>query len=632
MRWVEVCRDTGPVVPAKVVWQAKRLLLLDNGESQRSAAEGRGLGEQKGDVSMDINLIIRRFRQFYGHLNFNDARYLEDEYYYKYNRGREMRDWLGPEALDDLIQKEDWAEVSQRVVQSFAFPSGPLARWDEYQWVVELDDAEQRAFALALERFLHGDDPFLGRLDQFVQAVTEIYRVFRESDPAHKKRYRGKNLTWPFVSYFHFMMWPEEYVFVKPTPLKKAAKLVGFDLHYHSQPNGETYQRVQEFYKALWPEAQQHGARNMIDVQTLIHVAGEGFGVPEGGWDEEVGMRNGGTETTVACVSELLSYKSQIVLQGAPGTGKTHLALLVTAHKLGVKGNSHQELRRALRPYQLSTLLDASEGLIETPDAIAAKVREDGHGLWDIVQLHPTYSYEDFVRGMVAEPTPDGHNVTFRAVNRVFGLLAAVATELAKDDVPLPVVLIIDEINRGDLSKVLGELIYALEYRDETVLTPYAVDGKPGLTLPAKNLYLIGTMNTADRSIALVDYVIRRRFAFVQLGPRREVIADYYGNKALGEKALDLFDKVRQQFGLQFNQVYTEEDMAVGHTYFLAENSGELAAKLAFGVAPLLREYIKEGILEKDIELDLDGQKVNLSSGDQFELMDTLEKWIGRDG
>lgn len=329
-------------------------------------------------------------------------------------------------------------------------------------------------------------------------------------------------------------------------------------------------------------------------------------------------------------VARLLGHKPQIVLQGAPGTGKTHLALLVTARKLGIEHGSHQELREGLRAVQLSTLLDTHADLSGNPVVLADLVRRSGRGLWDIVQLHPTYSYEDFVRGLVAEPTEDERGVTFRAVNRVFGLLAALASELAGDAEPLPVVLVIDEINRGDLSKVLGELIYALEYRDETVLTPYAIDGHPGLKLPAKNLFIIGTMNTADRSIALVDYAIRRRFAFVQLNPNREVIEGYYSGAALGEKALLLFDQVGERFGQRLNRAqYTQEDMAVGHTYFLAKSADELAAKLAFGVAPLLREYAKEGVLEGDIQIQIDDQELNLSSDEQFELMTALEAWLG---
>jgi MoxR-like ATPase len=330
-------------------------------------------------------------------------------------------------------------------------------------------------------------------------------------------------------------------------------------------------------------------------------------------------------------VTGLLEHNPQIILQGAPGTGKTYTALLVTARKLQIEEQSPGGLREALHPYQLSSLLETDAHLRETPDAIAEQVRERGHGLWDIVQLHPSYSYEDFVRGVVAEPAADGHSITFRAVNRVFGLMAAIATELARDESPLPVVLIVDEINRGDLSKVLGELIYALEYRDETVLTPYAVNGQPGLTVPRKNFFLIGTMNTADRSIALVDYAIRRRFTFIQLNPSEEVIAGFYEDKPLGVKALALFKEVQKQVRAQLTLAYNEEDMAVGHTYFLADSPEELAAKLAFGVAPLLREYAKEGIIEGDVKLDLEDRSLNLNHDDQFELMHLLEDWIRSD-
>ena len=86
----------------------------------------------------------------------------------------------------------------------------------------------------------------------------------------------------------------------------------------------------------------------------------------------------------------------------------------------------------------------------------------------------------------------------------------------------------IDEINRGDISKIFGELIFALEYRKYPVSTPYEVDGDTTLALP-ENLLIIGTMNTADRSIALVDYALRRRFVFLDVRPDRSVIEESSG-------------------------------------------------------------------------------------------------------
>ena len=235
---------------------------------------------------MNIDVLIGRFSQWYGHTNFCKKKFTRNEYTYKLERGRQMRELLSREALREFIEQENWSEVCQRVIQSFSMSSGPLARWNEYQWVGELDTEEQRRFVQALEQFLYGDEPFQERLEQFETEGTGVYLRFRDRDP-DQRRYQSKSLSWPFLSYFHFMMWPDqEYVFIKPTPLRKASRVAGFDIQYQNK-RPVTYSRVQEFYRVLWPTVQRLGGRDWIDVQTLIHVAGEGFGVPEEGWIDE---------------------------------------------------------------------------------------------------------------------------------------------------------------------------------------------------------------------------------------------------------------------------------------------------------------------------------------------------------
>lgn len=224
---------------------------------------------------MDTAVLIERFAAVYGHTDFRRPELTEDEYVYKAERGQQMRGWLNAEDLHQLNAQNNWAEVCERVIKSFYMAHGQLARWDEYYWVKELEGAEQSQFALAFETFLYGEAPFLQRFETFVAEATQVYLRFRERDPAHQKKYNSKKLSWPFVSYFHFMLWPDrEYVFVKPTPLSKAARLVNFNLEYQAAPNARTYARVQEFYRALWSTVQSLGGRDWMDVQTFIYVAG----------------------------------------------------------------------------------------------------------------------------------------------------------------------------------------------------------------------------------------------------------------------------------------------------------------------------------------------------------------------
>ena len=128
-----------------------------------------------------------------------------------------------------------------------------------------------------------------------------------------------------------------------------------------------------------------------------------------------------------------------------------------------------------------------------------------------IVQFHPSYAYEDFVQGF--RPTLDGDRHGFKLRD---GPLLEMATRAREADDEIHV-LVIDEINRGSLSKVFGELYFLLEYRDIEMRLQYS--DKP-FSMP-KNLWIIGTMNTADRSIALVDLALRRRFYFVEFHPDR---------------------------------------------------------------------------------------------------------------
>ena len=164
----------------------------------------------------------------------------------------------------------------------------------------------------------------------------------------------------------------------------------------------------------------------------------------------------------------LLDDKNQVIFQGPPGTGKTYVAQKLSEHLAGSKERV------------------------------------------TLVQFHPSYAYEDFVQGY--RPTLKDGQAGFELRN---GPLTQIAKR-AQDDPHGNYYLIIDEINRGNIAKIFGELYFLLEYREQEINLQYS-DDEP-FSLPG-NLYIIGTMNTADRSIALVDLALRRRFYFVEFHP-----------------------------------------------------------------------------------------------------------------
>jgi len=161
-------------------------------------------------------------------------------------------------------------------------------------------------------------------------------------------------------------------------------------------------------------------------------------------------------------------------------------------------------------------------------------------------------------------------------------------------------VLIIDEINRGNISKILGELITLLEadkriggVNELTAKLPYS---QKEFGVPP-NLYIIGTMNTADRSVGYIDYAIRRRFAFVSIPAEIAAIIEFYEeDENLKEIAVKLFESVKEIIR-NLNSEFNPEDLMIGHSYFMANSPEELEMKLTYEIKPLLREYVNDGII-----------------------------------
>jgi 5-methylcytosine-specific restriction protein B len=176
--------------------------------------------------------------------------------------------------------------------------------------------------------------------------------------------------------------------------------------------------------------------------------------------------------------------------------------------------------------------------------------------------------------------------------------------DYSADNTDKKYLLIIDEINRGNISKIFGELITLLEKdkrlseeNEITVTLPYS---KETFGVPS-NLFLLGTMNSADRSIGHIDYAIRRRFSFVSLKSDKNVISTYDKyDSDVKEKAEGLFEEIKDLISTNINADLDVDDLMVGHSYFLCKTADDLKMRLEYEIIPLIEEYEKDGIIMLD--------------------------------
>jgi 5-methylcytosine-specific restriction protein B len=247
-------------------------------------------------------------------------------------------------------------------------------------------------------------------------------------------------------------------------------------------------------------------------------------------------------EQQLQTMKSLLLRKKNLILQGAPGVGKTYAAKRLAYAMMGEKDVSRV----------------------------------------DIIQFHQNYSYEDFVMGY--KPNSEGG---FSLCNGIFYEFC----QKARLHREMPYFLIIDEINRGNLSKIFGELLQLIEadYREQPIQLAY---NKQRFSVPS-NVYIIGMMNTADRSLAMIDYALRRRFSFFEMKPGFETS----GFKEEIKKRMDphLDNLVRAI--VELNKVIECDDslgsgFCIGHSYLCNLNGGyDLESIVEYDIIPMLREY-----------------------------------------
>lgn len=267
--------------------------------------------------------------------------------------------------------------------------------------------------------------------------------------------------------------------------------------------------------------------------------------------------------------NSFLAFNHNIIFQGAPGTGKTFNA-----------------------------------------EKLALEITNDENCI-SLVTFHQSMDYEDFIEGLNPQVQKDSSGKLIGIAYEVKDGIFKNICKRAKEDSNHKYVLIIDEINRGNISKIFGELITLIEddKRSSTndnglkfeVTLPYSQEK---FSVPS-NLYIVGTMNTTDRSVENIDYAIRRRFSFLTIKSDVNRLAEYYSmpehrNQLLAKTAEKLFMFISGFVEENRNKELDIGDLMVGHSYFMASSEEELFYKYEFQIYPLLKEYQKDGLLNYD--------------------------------
>ena len=453
---------------------------------------------------------------------------------------------------------EDWtALVGRALLESNLSGGGWRASEVITKWLQNEPEGAQAAF-----RALWSDDPTGAgeRVSAFLNQIPE------------DANFTGVGTRLRPISVL-LMALGTEFPPFKVTEFRSAYEQTGYPSPPAGASEGEEYEHALAFLDRLVERTAALGferPRNRLEAHSVVwmnETAEPPVEDPPNGGSTPDDLEALGEELLLGAdflrnIERLLDDKRQVIFQGPPGTGKTYVAR------------------------KLAECLTGSRDRVR------------------LVQFHPSYAYEDFVQGYRPSVDDEGR-ASFKLRD---GPLVQMA-DSARRERGAKHFLVIDEINRGNLAKVFGELYFLLEYRGEEMQLQYSDEP---FDLP-DNLYIIGTMNTADRSIALVDLALRRRFHFVEFHPDRPpvegLLRDWLDTRAAAFRwVADVVDLA--------NKKLENREAAIGPSYFMQPDLSEQKVKLIWehNVLPYIEEQLY-GQHDRLAEFALDRLRRELSGG-----------------
>ncbi|MDX1996238.1 MAG: AAA family ATPase [Thermoanaerobaculia bacterium] len=395
----------------------------------------------------------------------------------------------------------------------------------------------------------------------------------------------GLLVKWTFVTYFPFLLEPKRFLFVKPTVIEWLFGLVGPE-NYPRRPSQGGYSRIHALAFQVMERLRPYGARDWIDFQSIVWVAHqvehEGTQpVVRAGTSEQQknDLRGKAKVPSQASVRATLDGESPKEEEPTPpAIPHPAFPLPAVAARTHLPTQTLERWLRAIRRKGQAVLYGPpGTGKTYVAKALAEHLVGGADGIFETLQFHPSFGYEDFMEGLRPERSAAG-GLDYKVRRGRFVEFCDRAQLHAGTSV-----LILDEINRANLARVFGELLYLLEYRDQSILLP---SGRP-FSIP-KQVVILGTMNTADRSIALVDHALRRRFAFLRVPPQPETLRQFHAQagtaEAIVERLIGLLDRINLAIG--------DAHYHLGVSFFLLPDLADHLEDIwELEIEPFLEEY-----------------------------------------